>query len=79
MPRGWVAISFCQLSPGFLCSPWGASEQQRWVGPEPPVSTFWLSAWAQSRNFCRVCGQVRSWELGWLCPTVSLLPLSKSW
>ena len=78
MSRGWAAVSFCHLSQSFVCRAWAASEQQRWAGPEPPVSTFWVSAWAQSRNFRRVCGQVRSWELGWLCPTVSLLPLSKS-
>ena len=41
-------------------------------GVEPPFSTFWVSAWTQSRNSLRVCSQVRSGELGWLCPAVSL-------
>ena len=72
VPRGWAAISFCQLSQGFLCSAWAATEQQRCAGPEPPVSTFWVSAWTQSRNFSRVCSQGLSWEPGWLCPAVSL-------
>ena len=44
-----------------------SSRDGRGLRLQPPVSS-----WTQSRNFRRICSQVRSRELGWLCPTVSL-------
>ena len=75
----WAVHAFCQLSPGLPCNPWGALEQQWRAEPEPPLFSFWVSAWAQDRNFSGVCSQVGSSEL--VCSFWAVLypPPSKSW
>ena len=63
------------LLPGFSrfpLQPMGSLWAAEMGRAETCGSTFWVSAWAQSRNLRRVCRWKRSCELGWLCPTVSL-------
>ena len=36
----------------------GVSEQQGRADMAPPLSTFWVGAWAGSKNYGRVCSQV---------------------